>query len=144
MTDRIPHDHPSVDAVRATVAQAGRTDRPKIVLPQDDEHFPQTDEPVEVALDGRTYHARLDRDFDGVPEIRALRQNARLAREGDGENALVDWFRRSPLDFGRSVHVDVIDAGALYGIRAPGASAVYTVTDRPADALADIANDLDD
>ena len=144
MTDRIPHDHPSVDTVRAKLVRAGRTDRPKVVLPEDDGLFPESDDPVQVALDGRRYHARLERDFDGVPELRALRENARLAREGDGPNELVEWFRDSSLDFGRSVHVDVVDPGTQYGIRGPGDRAVYTVTERPDGALADIANDLDD
>lgn len=143
MTDRIPHDDPSVRAVRARLVRAGRTDRPKIVLPDDETLFPECEDPVRVVLGGRSYRAYLDHDFDGVPEIRALRENARMAREGEGENALAAWFRDSSLDFGRSVHVDVIDPGHHYGVRAPGERAVYTTHDAPAESLADIAKDLD-
>ncbi|WP_254542818.1 DUF7112 family protein [Halomarina pelagica] len=141
MADRIPHDHSSVTTVRAHLERAGRTDRPKLVLP---EEVSIPDDPVRLVLDGRTYHARIEPDFDDVPEIRGAYDNARMARERDGANRLVEWYEDGNLSFGRSVHFDVVDPGDLYGVRAPGERATYDSRDTPSDSLADIARDLDE
>jgi hypothetical protein len=140
VTDRIQHDHSSVDSYRATLQRSGRTDRPKVVLP---EEIAAPGDPVRVALGGRTYHALITTDFGDVPEIRGLYDNARMARERDGPNCLDEWFEESELSFGRSVHFDVVVAGARYGIRAPGERAVYAVDSGPDDSLTDIASDLE-
>jgi hypothetical protein len=139
MGDRISHDHASVVTHRAKLERAGRTSRPKLALPDD---VPAPERPVRLVLDGTTYHAAVEEAVDGTAEIRGAYDNARMAREREGENRLVEWVERSDLDFGRSVHVDVVDDD-LYGVRAPGERAVYTPTASPNDSLADIADDLD-
>lgn len=121
---------------------------PKLVLPEDadsdsdTELFPESNSSVHVVLSGQQYHARIERSFDGIPEIRAVRDNARLAREGEGENRLHEWFEASDLGYGRSVHVDVVEQDHLYGVRLPGDRAIYTDTPKPNSSLADIARDL--
>lgn len=139
MADRISHDHASVETYRAKLERAGRTSRPKLVLPDD---VPVLDRPVRLVLDGTTYHATVEEAVDGTVEVRGAYDNARMAREREGENHLVAWAERKGLDFGRSVHVDAVDDD-FYGVRAPGERAVYSPTDSPSESLSDIANDLD-
>nr|WP_282594550.1 hypothetical protein [Halomarina salina] len=119
--------------------RSGRTSRPKLVLP-DDVAAPEG--PVRLVLDGTTYHTTIEEAVDGTVEIRGAYDNARMAREREGENHLVAWAEDNGLDFGRSVHFDAVDEG-LYGVRAPGERAVYTPVDSPNDSLSNIANDLD-
>jgi len=142
VTDRIAHDHPTVETVRAEAARAGRTDRLKLVLPDDERLFPET--VARVVLDGDTRHARIERGLGGDRELRAVRDNPRLAREAEGPNRLPGWLDDAGLTAGRSVLVDVVDPGTLYGLRAPGERAVYTPVETPEDSLADIARDLED
>jgi hypothetical protein len=141
VTDRIAHDHPTVETVRASVARAGRTDRLKLVLPDRETLFPET--VARVVLDDHTRHARIERGLDGERELRAVRDNPRLVREAEGRNRLPAWLEAAGLDAGRSVNVDVVDPGVLYGLRAPGERALYTPVEAPDDSLADIARDLD-
>lgn len=140
MVDRVAADNPSVETVRATLVRAGRTDRPKVELPAE---FSIPESVVRLALDGRTYRAVFERSIQDVPELRGAYDNARIAHEGDGENRLVEWTERSGLDFGRSVLVDVVEPDAFYGLRAPGADAVYEVPDSPDPGLANIAEDIE-
>ena len=142
MPESVPSD--AVDSVRATLERAGRTDRPKIVVPDDDRDAVPEGELVRLSADGTTYHARVELAIDDSLELRGLYDNARLAREGDGENRLAAWADDHGLDFGRTVHLDLVDEGFFYGLRAPGERAVYQVPDRPDEGLADIAGDLED
>lgn len=142
MPDSVPSD--AVDSVRATLDRAGRTDRPKVTLPDEDrDRFPR-DEVVKLVLDGTTRHARVERAIDDTLELRGAYANPRQAREGDGENHLPAWVDDAGLDFERTVHVDVVEAGALYGLRAPGERAVYEVPDSPDESLADIAKQVEE
>lgn len=137
MPDSVSSD--AVDSVRATLARAGRTDRPKVTIPDDArDRFP-TEEVVRLDLGGKTRHARVERALDDTLEFRGAYANARQAREADGENLLAAWADDAGLDFGRTVHLDVVDEGTAYGLRAPGERAVYTVATSPDDSLADIA-----
>jgi hypothetical protein len=140
MPDRVAADNPSVRTVRATLAAAGAVGRPRIDVPEDAaEEFPVGDV-VRLVLGGRTRYARVDRAFDGGLEIRGAYDNRRLAREADGENRLVEWVEREGPDVGRSVLVDVVEPGELYGARRPGASAVYELPETTRDdSLAAIA-----
>lgn len=142
MTDRIAHDHPTVETVRAEAARAGRTDRLKIVLPDEEALFPEC--VARVVLDDDTRHARIERGLDGRRELRTVRDNPRLAREAEGSNRLPEWLEDAGLSAGRSVLVDVVDPGTLYGLRSPGERALYTPVEAPGDSLADIARNLED
>lgn len=141
MPNSVPSD--AVDSIRATLARAGRTDRPKIVVPDDARETVPEGEIVRVSDGGSVYHTRVDLAIDDSLELRGLYDNPRLAREADSDNHLGEWADRKGLDFGRTVHLDLVDEGFFYGLRAPGESAVYRVPDRPDDELADIASDLE-
>ena len=138
MTDRLPSDHPSIETVRATLARRGRT-RSRLELPADD-RFPLTT--VRLALDGDVSHARIERTRTLDVAIDGAYDNARLARERDGEDRLEAWRRNSEIDYGRSVLVDVVEAGFLYGVREPGERVVYDAVESPDEGLANIARDL--
>lgn len=139
MPDSVASD--AVDTVDAMLVRAGRTARPKIELP-DDAHVP-VGETVRLVLDGKVRYARIERAIDDTVEIRGAYDNGRLAREGSGKNRLVAWFEDRRLDFGRTVHFDLLDEGFCYGLRAPGERQVYEVPERPDDALSDIAEEVD-
>lgn len=116
---------------------------PKLVLPDDanTELFPES--VVHFVLSGQQYHARIERNFDEVPEIRSVRDNSRLVREREGENRLHEWFEANDLGYGRSVHIDVIEPDHLYGVRLPGDRMIYTDIPKPNSSLTDIARDLE-
>lgn len=147
VAERIPHDHPSVTTVRASLERSGGMNHPKLVLPEDSHLFPDhaagSAEIVHLVLDGAAYHAPIEYNFDDVPEIRSAWDNPRIARDRDGENRLHDWYTASDLEFGRSVHLDVVEQGHLYGVRTPGEEAIYTDLPKPNESLADIASSLD-
>lgn len=141
MADRLPSDHDAVETHRATVSQVGRTGRPQIEIP---EHLaPDEEEVLRVVLDGEEYHGRVETSLDGDPVIRRVADNARLVREGEGQNRLSAWFDGLDVAFGDSVHLDVVTEDHKYGLRSPGTRVVYTATDAPDSSLADIARDLD-
>ena len=141
MADRLPSDHDAVETHRATVSQVGRTGRPQVEVP--DVVTLDDAEVLRVVLDGEEYHGRVERTLDDQPVIRRVADNARLAREGEGENRLPAWFDGLDVAFGDSVHFDVVTEGHKYGLRSPGTRVVYTATDAPDSSLADIARDLD-
>jgi hypothetical protein len=140
MPDRIAADNPSVETIRATLAAAGATGRPRIAVPDEStESFP-VGEVVRLVLDGRTRFARIDRALDDSIEIRGAYDNRRRARDADGENRLVEWATGEGVEVGRSVLVDVVEVGELYGVRRPGANAVYELPRKNRDdSLAAIA-----
>ncbi len=140
VADRLPSDHEAVETRRVEVASVGRTDRPRIELPADLDVA--AGDVIECVLDGEQYHARVETTLDGEPMLQHAADNRRLAREGDGENRLVEWFADSDCAIGGSVHLDVVTAGYTYGLRTPGSRVVYTATDSPDDSLASIADDL--
>ena len=141
MADRLPSDHDAVETHRATVSQVGRTGRPQVELP--DAVSLDEGEVVRVALDGEAYHGRVESTLDGRRVFRRVVDNARLAREGDGENRLNEWFDGVDVQFGGSVHLDVVTDGYTYGLRTPGSRVVYAATDAPDSSLTDIARNLD-
>jgi hypothetical protein len=137
--DRVAADNPSVETIRATLARAGRTDRPKVALP---DSFDVPEGSPRLVLDDHEYHARIELSLRDEPEIRGAYDNARLARTGEGENRLAEWVAENGLEFGRSVLVDVVLSGQLYGLRAPGDHAVYEVSERD-EGLASIAEEIE-
>jgi DNA-binding sugar fermentation-stimulating protein len=67
-----------------------------------------------------------------------------VARERDGPNRLVEWAGQVERGPGDAVELDAVDPGTLYGLRTPGARAVYTATETPRDSLRSIAESLTD
>jgi hypothetical protein len=142
MPESVPSD--AVESVRATVERAGRTDRPKITVPEAARNRIPEGEPVRLSLGGSVRHARVELAIDDSLEIRGAYDNPRLAREGDGPNRLVEWFEDAGLDFGRTVHLDVVDEGFFYGLRSPGERSVYRVPERPDEGLAELAKQAEE
>jgi hypothetical protein len=144
MTQRVSSD--TTETVRATLAQAGATNRANIEIPADDEESFPADEIVRIVMDDTEYRARIERPWTGDGRlIRGVYDTPRLARNpGEGENRLSEWFADSNRSFGQSVLIDVVEAGFKYGIREPGSRAVYEATEAPNGSLADIAQQVED
>ncbi|MFB6270406.1 MAG: hypothetical protein ABEH83_10705, partial [Halobacterium sp.] len=91
------------------------------------------------------YHAELDENASGQPVVRGVYDSPSLARDpGTAPDRLAAWIADNDLDAGRSVHVDVVEPGFKYGVRAPGESATYEAVSSPDDSLADIAASLEE
>ncbi|UWG47670.1 Uncharacterized protein HSRCO_1387 [Halanaeroarchaeum sp. HSR-CO] len=143
MPDRVAHDHPTVETLDGTLARYGATHRSEIRLPSNDA-IP-VDEVLRVVLDGVEYRAEIAARSNGDPVIRGAYETPRQARNpGAATDHLDPWVEDRDLAFGRTVHVDVVDAGHKVGLRAPGESATYTVVEPPKDSLAAIAKDLEE
>ena len=141
MADRIAFDHPTVRTVPATVERVGPTRRSSIHV---SEHLDVEDGSViRLVLSGSEYRAQVSVRADGTTELRGAFDTPRMARNPtDDENRLLEWIDERDLAFGRTVHLDVVETGYKYGLRAPGEEATYT-TGRPDDGLAAIAEDLE-
>ncbi|MCU4718467.1 DUF7112 family protein [Halapricum hydrolyticum] len=140
MADRIASDHEAVETHRVTLGTAGRTSRPELQLP---ESIDASDgDVVRITLDGQAYHARVDAGLDDTCHVSGAFDNARLAREDEGENRLVEWIDDSEAEPGRSLLLDVLSEGYHYGLREPGQRVVYTVHEPPQGSLSDIADSL--
>ena len=86
----------------------------------------------------------VETDSSGDAVLRGAFETPRLARTpGEGENYLRAWLGGLGLDFGRTVHLDVVTPDYKYGVRAPGERATYAATESPDRGLAAIARDLD-
>lgn len=143
MPDRVAHDHPTVETLDGTLERYGGTYRPAIRLPQTDAVPVGT--VIRVVLDGSEYRAMVSEGSDGVPVIRGAYDTPRQARDpGSAEDRLENWVDERDLQFGRTIHIDIIEPGHSIGIRAPGESATYDSTESPRDSLAAIARDLED
>lgn len=141
MDDRISHDHPTVETVDGTVERFGRTTRPTIRLPNG--LAVQAGDLLRVVAGDREYRTVVESRAEGVLAITTLAESPRQARTpGSGPNVLPDWIRERDLDFGRTVHVDVVATGFRYGLRAPGETATYA-TGAPDDDLSSIAEQFD-
>lgn len=135
----------TVETVTGTVARAGGTRRHELRLPADAAaDFPDGDV-VRLVVDGSEYHAQLRHTDGGEPVIRGAYDSPTLARDpGSATNRLAAWLEDGPLDAGRSVHVDIVEPGFKYGVRAPGESATYAAPSPPDDSLSAIAESLDE
>ncbi len=144
MTQRVSSE--TTDTVRATMAQAGATNRPRIEISADEADAFPADEIVRLVMDESEYRARIERPLTGDGRlIRGVYDTPRLARNpGDGENRLTDWFDDSGRQFGGSVLIDVVEEGFKYGLRHPGERTVYEATETPNESLADIAQQVED
>ncbi|MBX0322810.1 hypothetical protein EGH21_07175 [Halomicroarcula sp. F13] len=141
MSERVPSDHDAVETHRVPVEAIGRTNRPRVVLP--DTVDLQDGDVVEMALDGDDYYAAVETSIEGDVVVTHVADNRRVARDHEGENRLAEWVRDGTVSLGGSAHLDVVTAGHQYGLRTPGTRVVYTATDAPDSSLSDIAQDLD-
>jgi hypothetical protein len=142
VSDRVASDGEAVCTYRARLARSGGTRRPCLRLP--DEAAVDPGDLIRLVLDGTEYHARVEGDADGAV-VRGAYDNRRLARaDGEGENRLTAWVRDIDRETGRSVDLDEVTPGYLYGVRVPGDRAIYRVTDRPDASLSAIAEGIDD
>lgn len=147
MPDHVSSDHPTVSTVDATLTRQGRTDRPKVVLStaaaEDAELV--AGEVVRLVLDGDECRALPSRPTtdDGLEIGGAYDTPAQARDPGSGPNRLTEWVREAGLDFGRTVHLDVVEPGFRYGLRAPGGRVTYETTGTPDDSLAAIAERQD-
>ncbi|HKJ60192.1 MAG TPA: hypothetical protein VKA37_13255, partial [Halobacteriales archaeon] len=135
-------DHPSVTTLRGELVRRGGTRRPAVEVSPDDREALPTGRTVRLVVDGRERHAPVD-ERGGTRAFLGAYDNARLARERDGRERLAEWVEARGLEFGRSVLVDVVDPGEVYGLRAPGEDVVYEVERGPAESLRRIAEDLE-
>ncbi|WP_254766628.1 DUF7112 family protein [Salinilacihabitans rarus] len=144
MADRVSSDHPSVETVRATLAETATGIR--VDLPGDEQEAFPADEVVRVVLDGDERFARVERALTGeelsIPGVYDTPDFAREPREGT--DRLPGWVDDNGVRTGGSVLVDVVEPEFLYGLRAPGETAYYDAREPPADSLAEIAKDLED
>lgn len=141
MADRVGSDHPSVTTVRGTLVRRGGTRRPAVELPAEERDRLPDDGVVRLVVDDRERHAPVR--ASGSPTIAGAYDNPRLARERDGRDRLAEWVEAESVDFGRSVLVDVVEPGEVYGLRLPGETAVYAVERGPSKSLRSIAEDLE-
>jgi hypothetical protein len=139
----VPHDHPSVDTVRASVERSGAGLR--VAIPESEcERFPP-DSVVTVVIDGTQRHAKVE---SHLTEDRLLLSGAYdtpdLARDpgGSATDRLGEWLDSRNREAGDSVLLDVIDEADRSGVRAPGESATYRDRSSRDDGLASIADDL--
>lgn len=143
MTDRVTHE--SVDTVSGTLARAGGTSRPEVRIPEEAADRVPTGDVVRLVLDEAEYRTQLGSRPDGSPVIRGAYETPTQARTpGDATNRLVEWVESRDIEAGRTVHVDVVEPGFKYGLRAPGETATYRAVEPPASSLADIAASLED
>jgi hypothetical protein len=140
----VPHDHPTVDTVRAPVERSGAGVR--VAIPADDrDRFPVGDVVV-VVLGGTDRYARVE---SHLTEDRLLLSGAYdspdLARDpGASTDRLGEWLDDRDREAGDSVLIDVVDEGERYGLRGPRESATYRDRSTRDEGLASIAEDVDD
>lgn len=137
MTERITHDHPTIETRTATIGRIGGTTRPEVRI--EPGLGLETGQVVRLVLDGSEYRVLIEQS-GGRTVLRGAYDTPRMARSpGTGTNHLERWVADRSLDPGRTVHLDVVEEGFKYGLRGPGESATYT-TGRPDSGLADIAD----
>lgn len=142
MADRVGSDHPSVTTVRGRLVRRGGTRRPAVTVPEEHRDAFPAEGTVRLVVDGRERHAPVA-ERGGTRAILGAYENVRRARERDGRDRLAEWVDDRGIEFGRSVLVDVVEPGEVYGLRAPGEDAVYEVERGPAESLRSIAEDLE-
>lgn len=139
----VPHDHPSVHTVRATLERHGSGLR--VAIPEGErERFP-ADEVVRVVVDGRERHARIESHLtEDRLFLPGIYDSPARARSGDSSDGLDSWADDRGRSAGDSVLLDVVDEGFRYGLRAPSESATYEDRSSPDDDLASIARQVED
>ncbi|GGN18963.1 DUF7112 family protein [Halarchaeum nitratireducens] len=140
MVERVTSE--GVRTVDTVLERYGSTNRPQLRV-TDSDAVP-VGEVVRLAVDDAEYRTRVAEDASGSAVLRGAFESPRLARTpGEGENHLRAWLHALDLDYGRTIHLDVVTSDYKYGVRAPGERATYAATEAPDDGLASIARDLD-
>lgn len=139
MTEFVTHE--AVETVSGRVERVGGTRRRQVVAPGVE---PCEDDVVRVDLDGSTYRAPVDVSDAGDLVFRGAYDAPSQARNRTGTDHLTAFLDDHGLDAGRTIHVDVVEPGFRYGLRAPGQTATYRATGQPNSSLADIARNLDE
>lgn len=144
MADRVSSDHPTVDTVRATLAETPTGVR--LELPDEDREYFPTDDVVRVVCGGTERFARIDRALGGETlVVDGVYDSPRFARDPrEGVDRLGPWRDDHGVRSGGSVLVDVVVPDFLYGLRAPGETATYDAREPPDSSLSSIAKDLEE
>lgn len=144
MADRLASDHPSIETVRATLAETPTGVR--IDLPASEADRLPVGEVVRVVCDGSERFARPDRALGGDDvRISGLYDAPEYAREpGTAEDRLAEWVEEGDARPGGSVLLDIVEPDFLYGVRAPGETAYYEAREPPSESLASIAEEIED
>ena len=143
MVDRVASDHPSVRTLDGTLVSHGPGSRAAVEL-ADGGSIP-TGEVIRLVVDGTERFAQPGSFAGGTVRLSGAFDTPEYARSpADRTNRLREWLDRTELTIGRTVHVDVVDEGFKYGLRAPGERVVYDVPETPDDSLASIAAELED
>ncbi|MFB6138101.1 MAG: hypothetical protein ABEJ42_07180 [Halobacteriaceae archaeon] len=138
----VGHDHPTVETLEGELGTRGPTDRPCVRLDAGDADALALESVVRVVLDGETGRGRFV-DGRAGPELRAVFDTPEQVRTpGAGENRLAAWVDDHDLSEGRTVHVDVVERGERYGLRAPGQRATYRDLGSPDESLSVLAEDI--
>jgi hypothetical protein len=139
----LPHDHPSVRTVRATLERQGSGLR--VAIPESDADAVPAGEVVRVVLDGTERYALVDSHLtEGRPLVPGVYDTPDLARDpGGAADRLRAWAADRDRGAGDSVLLDALDEGHRYGLRAPGEAVTYRDRSTPDEGLASIARDLD-
>jgi len=141
MAGRVSHE--AVETIDATVERSGPVDRPRVVVPAESADAVPTDGLVRLVLDGSEYRAR---PIETGPEVAipGAYDTPDAARDpADATDRLGAWLADRDLDYGRTVHLDVVDESHRYGLRAPGERATYADHGGPDDSLAAIAEQVE-
>jgi hypothetical protein len=142
MADRVASDHASISTLDATIVAHGATSRPAIELPEDADV--PSGELLRLVVDGTVQFTVLQSFAGDSLRISGAYDAPGEARSpGDATNRLRTWLDDTELSTGRTVHIDVIDEGFKYGLRAPGERVVYDAPASPSDSLASIASQLE-
>lgn len=141
MGERVASENPSVRTLRGRLGRRGGTRRPAVELPAEEREQLPADGTVRLVIDGATRFAPVG-DRGETRAFFGAYDNARLARDRDGTDRLGEWVDERALDFGRSIAVDVVEPGEVYGLRVPGEDTVYEVEAPPDASLRRIAEDL--
>lgn len=143
MADRVAHDHPTVETIRATA-----TDTPAgvvVTVPPEQAELVPLEDVIRVVLDGDERFAQPERPLTGEHrQLPGVYRSPEQARSGDRQADLLEsWVDEHDVRLGGSVLLDVVVPDFLYGLRAPGETARYEAREPPADSLQSIAENLE-
>lgn len=143
MTERVSSDHPTVRTIRATLASSPSGSH--VDIPPEDTDSVPVDTVVRIVLDGDEHFAQVDLPLGGEGRrIHGVYETPDRARERSADGDLLPgWIEDHDVRTGGSVLFDVIEPDFLYGMRAPGETAVYEARSPPSDSLRSIAEDLE-